>query len=326
MEIRIYERDLTLCGLCDSARSITASEEFRGAGAVSLTVPLADAGLFLPDRILTVPGIGAGFVAEYLRKDAAAGTAEIGGRGVLALFDRRVLAEEITYAGEAEPFLLDLAEQYGSAVLEAPLSVTERGLDAAVHAALGGTTLYAAMQSTAESADFGLRLTAAAGGYGFSVRTAFEGGLLLTREDGLLSGGVRLSDRRSYANRVTVCGADGTKETVDAAHLFADGTNDAAEPLREEYRYASAIRPDRYASEADYRAALRAEGRRVLAGRRPVETVRIEVTEPAAARLTVGGIYGVEDGRLGVSGRALCTAKEMTAGEGVRFGAELRLL
>jgi len=59
----------------------------------------------------------------------------------------------------------------------------------------------------------------------------------------------------------TVCGADGTKETVDAAHLFADGTNDAAEPLREEYRYASAIRPDRYASEADYRAALGEEER-----------------------------------------------------------------
>lgn len=325
MELRIFDSDLTLKDVCDTAVKITATEQYAGAGTFSLTVPLSDAGRFSPEQIVRIPGVGDGYIVETVRQDAARGTAEVSGRGVLSYFDRRILTEEVTYTGAAEPLLLDLAAAWGTEVLPAPLGTVDFGHAETVVCALGDTVLFSAMKSVCDSAGVGMRLAVQPGGFLFSVRTEAAGALRLSRGGGDLSAGVRLLDWREYVNRVIVSGSDGCRVTVSAAGLFSDGVDDASLPVREMLYEAVGISPDRYASGEAYLAALSAEGQRILSRHRPVETVSFSVSPAIAGSLSVGERYEVDDDVLGMYGTALCTAKSMTVDGGeVRWGAALR--
>ncbi len=322
MEIRIYEKDLTLTALCDSASDVTATESFAAAGSFSLTVPLAEADKFRRDRIVLLPGIGDGYVIESVKADASAGTALVAGTGVLSLFDRCILTEDVLYIGAAEPLLIDLAVRFGPAVLSAPFSSVEFGLTGEVNAVLADRTLLSAMKSAAAAAGLGMRLAVHAGEFTFNVRPVSKGEILLSRGRGNLSGGTRLWDHSGYANRVILQGGDGTRVTVSAAGLFDDGVDDAAQPLREILRYASDITPDGYPGYGEYLDALRAEGQRILTFCRPVDRVQLRVPSETAALLRVGYAYDVDDGTLGVHGRAVCTKKTL---RGTRWQCELKL-
>ena len=323
MEIRIYEKDLTLTALCDGASGVTATEAFAGAGSFSLTVPLAEADKFRRERILTIPGIGDGFVIESVKADAAAGTAAVSGTGVLSLLNRCILTEDVIYVGAAEPLLLELIVRHGPRVLSAPLSTVEFGLTEQVNTVLRDRTLLSAVKSVASAVGLGLRLSVRAGEFVFNARPVTEGNVFLSRGRGTLTGGTRRWDHDGYANRVILQGGDGTRVTVDAAGLFRDGTDDAAQPLREILRYASGITPQSYGGYEEYLAALRAEGQRILSSCRPVDEVRLSVPSETAAGLRVGCAYEAEDEILGVHGRAVCVKKTL---RGARWQCELKLL
>lgn len=322
MEIRIYEKDLTLAALCDSASAVTATEAFAGAGTFSLTVPLTEADKFSPERILLIPGIGDGYVIESVKADASAGTAQVTGTGVLSLFDRCILTEDVIYVGAAEPLLLDLAVRFGPRVLSAPLSTVEFGLTEEVNTVLADRTLLSAMKSAASAVGLGMRLAVRAGEFVFNVRPVTEGNILLSRGRGSLTGGTRLHDHGGYANRVILQGGDGTRVIVRAAGLFDDGVDDAAQPLREILRYATDVKPDSYSNYDEYLNALRAEGQRILSACRPVNQVQLSVPSETAALLRVGCAYDVEDDTLGVHGQAVCVKKILS---GTRWQCELKL-
>lgn len=322
MEIRIYEKDLTLADVCDGATAVTATEAFAAAGSFSLTVPLAEAGKFARERIVRLPGIGDGYVIQSVKADASAGTAQVTGAGVLSLFDRCILTEDVIYEGTAEPLLLELAVRYGPTVLSAPLSTVEFGLTESVNTVLADRTLLSGIKSAAAAAGLGMRLSVRAGEYVFNLRPVTDGALLLSRGRGNLTGGTRLWDHSGYVNRVILQGGDGTRVIVRAAGLFDDGVDDAAQPLREILRYATDIKPQSYETEAEYIAALRAEGQRILSACRPVNQVHLSVPSETAALLRVGCAYDVEDETLGVHGRALCVKKTLRA---ARWQCDLRM-
>lgn len=322
MEIRIYEKDLTLAALCDSASGVNATEAFAAAGSFSLTVPLTEADKFRRERILLIPGIGDGYVIESVKADALAGTAQVTGTGVLDLFARRILTEDVTYIGAAEPLLLDLAVRFGTAVLSAPLSTLEFGLTEEVNTVLADRTVLSAMKSAAAAAGLGLRLAVHAGVFTFNLRPVSRGEILLSRGGGNLTGGTRLWDHSGYANRVILQGGDGTRVIVRAAGLFDDGVDDAAQPLREILRYATDVKPDSYSSYDEYLGALRAEGQRILSACRPVNQVQLSVPSETAALLRVGYAYDVEDDTLGIHGKAVCVKKILS---GTRWQCELKL-
>lgn len=315
MEIRIYEKDLTLAALGDSASAVTATEAFAAAGTFSLTVPLGEADKFSPERIAVLPGIGDGYVIQSVKADASAGTAQVTGTGVLSLFDRCILTEDVIYVGAAEPLLLDLAVRFGPHVLSAPLSTVEFGLTEEVNTVLADRTLLSAMKSAASAVGLGMRLAVRAGEFVFNVRPVTEGNILLSRGRGSLTGGTRLWDHGGYANRVIVQGGDGIRVTVDAA-------DDAAQPLREILRYATDVKPDSYPSYDEYLNALTAEGQRLLMSCRPVDRVHLSVPSETAALLRVGCAYDVEDDTLGVHGQAVCVKKILS---GTRWQCELKL-
>lgn len=322
MEIRIYEKDLTLAAICDSATAVTATEAFAAPGSFSMTVPMAEAEKFERERILVLPGIGDGYVVQSVKKDVSAGTATVAGVGVLSYLDRCILTEDVIYMGTAEPLLLDLAVQYGPSVLSAPLSTVEFGLPEEVNVVLADRTLLSAMKSAAAAAGVGMRLRVCPGEFVFNVRPVTEGEITLSRGRGHLSGGTRLWDHSDYANRVIVSGGDGLRVVVNAAGLFSDGVDDAEQPLREILRYATNITPGSYGTAEEYLAALTAEGQRILASCRPVDRVQLAVPSATAAQLTVGYVYAVDDELLGVHGRAMCVRKTL---RGARWQCELQM-
>lgn len=323
MEIRIYERNLTLAAVSDGAHGVTASESFAGAGACTLTVPLSEADLFQRERILLIPGIETGYVIESVQADAAAGTAAVSGTGVLSCFDRCLLPEDVVYAGAAEPLLTELAVRFGSAALAAPLSTVEFGLTEQVNTVLADRSLLSAVRSVADAAGLGLRLAVREGEFVFNARPVSEGTIRLSRRGGDLIGGSRTWDQREYANRVILQGGDGTRVTVSAADCFFDGFDDASQPPREILRYASDIHPSRYLTAEEYLAALTAEGKRILAGCRPIDRIHLSVPSETAKSLRLGCSYAVDDETLHVSGRAVCVKKTRL---GDRWRAELRIV
>ncbi len=324
MDIRIFDRSLTLLYVCDCALRITASESFAAPGKCAITVPIAAASQFSREGIVALSGIGAGFVVDRIQKDAAAGTAEITGEGVLSYFSRRVLPGRQKIAGAAESVMLELARSYGTAVLSAPLSTVEYGFDEAAEVQFGGGSLLSAMDTVANAAGLGMRLSVTAGGFLFSVRRPAAGTIRLSREGGQIIGGVHLTDGGTYVNQVTVIGGDGRWVTVSAAGLFHDETDDKAEPLREMLYRASEITPTQYETDEKYLAALSAKGREVLAGRRPRRTAQMEITPAAAEKLTVGTLYEIEDSLFGITGTAQCLEKTMIQDEsGIRWKASL---
>ncbi len=323
MEIRIYERDLTLTAVSDGAYSVTASESFAAPGSCTLTVPLSEADAFQRERILLIPGIETGYVVSSVQADAAAGVATVTGTGVLSCFDRCLLPEDVVYAGAAEPLLTDLANRVGATVLAAPLSTVEFGLTEPVNTVLADRSLLSAMKSVADAAGLGLRLAVREGEFVFNVRPVSEGTLRLSRRGGDLIGGSRTWDQSGYVNRVILQGGDGTRVTVRAAGLFDDGFDDASQPPREILRYATDINPSRYGTAEEYLAALTAEGKRILAGCRPTDHIHLNVPSETAQNLRIGCHYAVDDETLHVSGRAVCVKKTRL---GDRWKAELKII
>lgn len=326
MDIRIFSRDLVFLDVYDGAQEIFAEDCFASAGTFSLCVPIADAARFPVEGIVDIPAFG-GYVIERIEKDAASMTAQIGGRGVLSYFARRALSDTVHLDGAAEDALLRLAAAYGAEVLGATLHVQSQGFFGDVNAVLGGRTLLSAMQAVCDQSGLGMRLSVCADRFTFLARARQEKEEILSRGVGHLSGGTRRTDMREYANRVIVGAAGGRRVTVDAAGLFADGFDDAAQPLREKYYYAEDFSADRYASEEERTAALTAEGKRVLARCRPVTEVRVAVSSDAASRLSVAAVYSLEDEVLGITARALCMKKSVRINaEGTVYEASLSLV
>ena len=314
MEIRIFDRTLRLCGIADRIDALTATECFDDAGAFSLAAPLGEAKRFAVEQLLLIPGVGDGFVVERIREDLAAGTVTVSGRGALSYFARCAIPETIVCAGGAEALLCFLAEEYGAEALPGPLALETCGRTETVDAAPGRIQLLSAMRRLCAEAGVGmrLRLDGAERRFVFSVRGRTPGAAFLSRSLGNLTGGVRETDRRRYANRVIVAGNGGCVVTLDAAGLFDDGTDDAAETRRTLFEDATDLALSRYESEARYREALAARGRRILAERRPLRSASFDVPEETAKSLSPGDVCPVADGTLGVRGEALCAARTLT--------------
>lgn len=324
MELWIYEKDLTPTAVYDGVRTATATEEFRGPGRFSLTAKDTDAALFVPERIVTFPGIGGGYVVESVCTDYGTGEITVTGRGVLSLFARRILPEYVTGDFMAEELIGDLTSRYGPAVLSAPLSRLDDGSATAVNVALGGGTLLSALKTAAGAAGLGLSLAVAGGVFAFSLPALRDSGRTLTRDKGDFIGGRRLWDVTSYANRVTVRGENGRSVTLDAAGLFPDGFDDGAAPLREIAVYAGHIAPARYKTDAEYEAALRAEARRILSERRPKRSGEAALSSRTAKGLRLGESALLADSLTGWNGRAFCEKRQMTLSpQGEKWSATL---
>ncbi len=314
MELRIYEKDLTLAYVTDGAEAFTASAYFRAPGRFRLTLPLSEAEEMRPERLLVLPDFGA-YILEEVKADHDADTVTVRGREILSYFARRVLTDRITGVTAAVPLLSSLATDYGADTLSAPLTVAPHTVDTTVNAALYGQTVLSAMQNVATAAGWGLSLTASGGGFTFSPRIPFDTGVVLTRAAGHLADSVRETDITNYANRVIVRGENGTSVRVAAEGLFSDGYDDSTAPLHEIAVYAS-IAPGQYATDALYQAALTAEGERVLATRRPVQRADFRLTEAGASGLLLGGRYRVEDHLTGLSAAVLCTGLQWSLTDG----------
>ena len=314
MDIRIFNRELRFSAVCDRILSLRATEEFAGAGSFTLRVPLAGAARFDTDRILRFPGLDGDFVIHTVRHDSAAGTAVIAGSGVLSMFGRRILTEPLTRSGAAETLLCELAQTWGGAVLPGTLTTEYTGIDAAVNAATGHVPLLTAMDEICAAAGLGmqLRFDADTRGFRFAVRKRRTVPLFLSRSAGNLRGVTRLWDLSRYKNRVIVQGNGGHVVTVDAAGLFDDGVDDAAQALREEWSDATELAMDRYETEEAYREALAARGRRILAQHRPRQSLTVQVSEETARQLSPGDVCPVTDDSFGVQAQALCAARTVT--------------
>lgn len=310
MEIRIFSPDCRFSGICDRVIRFSASEKFAGAGSFSLRVPLSEGSRFVPDALLLCEGMEA-FVVESVRADSAAGVCDIGGRGILSFFSRRVLTEKITFAGSAEELLTDLASVWGSAVLPGTLSTLSTGSAVQVNIGLGHRTLLSAMKDIAAEAGVGLRLqfVPGEGGFVFSLWEYRPGGVILSGELGNLTGMKHTADFSRYLNRIHVGGSGGHIVSVSAAGLFDDGIDDASQPLREGWENAEDLARERYGTDEEYRAALAARGRRILAQSRPGITVSAETDEKTASRLRLGEICPVHGEIL--AAEAVCTGKSV---------------
>ena len=247
---------------------------------------------------------------------------------MLSYFGRRVLPEEITYRGEAEAILLDLALQYGASVLPGTLSVTDFGRETAVNIALDRTSVLSAMRRICAQAGVGMRLRfdPDVPGFSFVMREEVSGAHFLSRSAGTVLSAVRSADLKNYANRIVVLGEEGNSVTVEAAGLFSDGVDDASYPVREIFLDATELALSRYASVDAYQAALRARGKRILAGRRPVFSVSVKTDEATARKLSVGEKCPVSDDVLGVQMYAVCREKTIYYDKsGVRWSVALAM-
>ena len=326
MEIRIFSPDGRFSGICDRVIRFTAEEEFAGAGQFTLRVPLGEAERFRADSLLLFPAAEDAFVTECIRTDRDAGICEVSGRGILSLFSRRALTEKITFAGAAEALLCRLAAEWGTAVLPVSLRTEETGADGAVNVGLGHRSLLGAMQDIAAEAGLGLRLSFLPGEreFLFSVREYRRGTVMLSPALGNLAGIRRTEDLSRYLNRIHVAGNGGHTVTVEAAGLFTDGIDDAAMPLREAWENAEDLAMERYASEAEYRAALEARGKRILAQRRPQITVSARTDSDTAARLRLGEICPIRD--PAIAAEAVCVGRTLLyEGDGIVCRADLAL-
>lgn len=328
MDIRIYDRSLRLCGICDTAVSVSLTEEFRAPGRCSVQIPVREAERFPTDALIRFPFSEETFSVRSVREDTAARTALVTGSGVLSLFSRRILSEPVTGRGTPEELLCSLTEEWGEAVLPGTLYALRQQIPGEGVAATGRTDLLEALTEIAAAAQLGLRLTflPSSRSFCFSVRTRREIPLFLSRSAGNLDGVVRLRDYSGYKNRVIVRGSAETV-TLDAAGLFDDGVDDAAEALRETYDDASDLARDRFASAEEYRAALTERGRAILARSRPRETLTVRVPENTARLLTPGDVCPLADAAVGVFARTLCTARTLTEKKGIlRYSVTMQTL
>lgn len=326
MEIRIFSPDCLFRGICDRVIRFSASEEFAGAGSFSLRVPISEGSRFVPESLIVPDGMPEAFVVESVRADSAAGICDIGGRGILSFFSRRALTDKITFAGSAEELLTDLASVWGSAVLPGPLSTLSTGSAAQVNIGLGHRTLLSGMKDIAAEAGVGLRLQfmPGEGGFVFSLWEYRRGGVILSRELGNLTGMKHAADFFRYLNRIHVAGNGGHVVSVSAAGLFDDGIDDASQPLREGWENAEDLAMERYSTDAEYRAALAARGRRILAQRRPRITVSAETDEKTAFLLRPGDICPIRGETL--AAEAVCMGKSVLYdGESLHYSASLSL-
>jgi len=120
--------------------------------------------------------------------------------------------------------------------------------------------------------------------------------------------------REAAVSRFYIEGADGTVETVDSG--------EPAARRRERFVRAEDISPDAYASEEEYRAALRHRGEEELA--RWGETVRLSCTAEDTALpaygtdYTLGDICEIRSRRLGISSAVRLTAIDIVCEAGTR--------
>ena len=325
MDILIFNPSLRFSGVCDGSVRGRASERFCGAGSLTVTADAADTARFMIGGVVLVPGTEEAYMIESIRTDSGAGTAEIIGRGALSYFARRVLREEITYTGSAETLLCDLAETWGAAVVPGGLTVVRQGIGGEVNAAPARGDLLTAMEEICTAAGLGMRLRfdPDSAGFVFSVRLRREIPLFLSRSAGNLVGTEQRWDYRGFYNRAVVLGSGSNIVTADAAGLFDDGTDDAAQPLREIWVNATELAMSRYETEDAYREALLARGRRILAAHRPGVTAAIETTADTARRLIPGDVCQVSDWNV----KAMCAAKSFVWDEsGAAHSVEMHLL
>lgn len=316
--ILIFDKSLRLTGVCDTYSDFRWEEKFAASGTFWVSVPLTWADRFPVGSFVTLPGTQDGFFVQSVREDCAAGVARITGESVLALFSRKVIADEITQSGAAEEILCDLAAEYGAETLPCTLSTVRYGFTEEVHAAVGHTSLLSALEAICTESGLGMRLSmdALGGGFVFSVRRRQENARFLSRSVGNLRGAVRVCDFSPYKNRAIVCGNGDNIVTVHAAGLFGDGVDDQAQDTAEIWCDATDLAMGRYDSEAEYRAALAARGKRILAEHRPRLSLSVQTDEETAAALRPGDVCAVADAQLNLSAQALCTAKIGTFADG----------
>jgi len=329
MDIRIFDEDLRLTGICDRILSCTVREEFDAEGACTLTVPLSAAREMQTDRILRFPGAEEDFVIRSVHRDSASGICRVEGSGLLSYFSRRILADPVTASGEAEGILCTLAERWGAAVLAGPLRTERTGVSGSASAATGHDTLLTAMKRICAAAGVGmsLRLDADRREFVFFVRARRESGRFLSRSAGTLTGLSRTEDFTRYKNRAVVIGVGERTAVVDAAGLFDDGTDDASSPLREIFEDASDLALGRFDGEDAYLDALRSRGQRILAQHRPVRSLTAEIPEDTARQMRPGDVCAVTDDVLGIQTQALCTARTVSGdGESLRYAVTVRML
>lgn len=329
LDIQIFTPTLSLSAVCDRALSVHATEEYDAPGSCTVLVPLRLAGAFVPEGMISIPGIGGGYQIETVREDGASETATITGRGILHRFAQRILADPFPYAGTAEDGIIDLAANCGGDALPGNLSCISYGIPDTVDVRAEAGSLLSVMRTLARPAGLGLhlRLDPAAREFLFSVRTRTAGGTFLSQSLGNLRSAVRWQDRKNYVNRVTVRGKDGTSVTMDAADCIRDGFDDAAAPVREYLLSVPDLSQGDFASEAAYLDALRGRGLSLLRSRRPIFSASAETDEATARRVKLGEICPLADPLLGRYAGAICTQKSLTADKnGIRHAISLSLL
>lgn len=329
MDIQIFTPELALAGVCDKAVSVTATESFLSPGSCTLTVPLKMASAFPLQGMMSIPGIGGGYLIESVREDTAAGIASIEGQGILSLFSHRILPDGFTYSGEAEDALTGLADTYGASALPGNLCCISYGIPRTVEIAARAASLLDVMSSVARQADLGLhlRLDTTAREFLFSVRQKQNRGRFLSRSLGNLLRAARRQDMSTYANQVTVLGRGGKRVILSAADHFHDGFDDSAAPKREYLCSAKDILPSEYKTDAEYLAALTEVGMRELSQRRPRFSASLRVDEDTAREVTPGEICPLSDPWLGRYSAAVCTKKTMTWDKtGSRYSISLSLI
>jgi hypothetical protein len=314
MELRIFDRMLRWRSVCDRVLSLTASEAFDRPGACTWTAPLDEAKRFSPERIVVLPGMEDAYVIEAVREDTAAGTVTVSAGGLLSYFGRSVIPVHRRVTGAADTLCASLIAEFGAAALPGPLDLPETGESGEADTDVGPSTLLAALRAVCGAAGCGMRLSflPETGRFAFSLRPRARVPFFLSRTQGGLAGSERTQDLSRYANRAVVLGEGGVAVTVTAAGLFDDGWDDAAQPPRAVLERVTEFSAADYGTEALYRAALEARGRRILAGRRPVRTVSLRVSESTAADLRLGDLFPVYDDAAGLDVTALCTERTLT--------------
>ena len=330
--------ELAAVSICDTPVSLEYTERFDGVGEMTCVVP---AGSALPPADGFMRRGELLYTVDRVVRDGAAGTVALFGRDILSLFSRRVVPGDLALRLSPEACVCHLAQTYAPALCR-ELSVVVDGEGEAREIAVAAGDLLERMTAIASSVSKGLRLTYdptrdrfVLSVYGGADRrlgnSAGHEPAFLSENFGTVSAVRESTDRSRYINRVTVLGEDASgtvlSVTVDAADCgFDDGVDDGGEPTREAV-VRSGVAPALYTyggafDRAGYLAALRERGRRELASRRAVRTLRAELTESAGAALgDVCSVYCGSDvtaarlvaRRTILRGGELCRTAELAA-------------
>ena len=315
----LFDGELSPVSVCAAPVSLEYTELFCGAGGIKCVFPASGAPE-PPQNGFIMCGGGPLYTVESVRRDGAAGTVTVEGRGILSLFSRRVVPRDFAFNLSPEECARRLVRTYALDALPALLDISVDAAGDAREIVIEAGNVLDRIARLVSSVSKGLSLgyDATRGRFSLDIGAgrdrrpgvAESGAIVLSPRLGSVCDLSETFDRSRYFNRVTVIGspnAAGETEsvTVDATDFtFPDSFDDSAEVIRETVvRNAVSVSLYTYDTgsgtvfdSVGFNAALTERGRAVLALSRAVHTFTAQLVSAEAKSLRPGDVCALSLG------------------------------